>query len=73
MHSDLVKAIAKKEHCTSEKKKYPRMRPHTTVRYDMAVAGEASTNRKAAVNVTCAPYAHAPAKHHSFIHSLFFP
>ena len=47
---------------TSEKKKYPRMSPHTTVRYDMAVAGDASTNRNAAVRVTCAPYAHDPAE-----------
>jgi len=28
----------------------------------MAVAGDASTNRNAAVSVTCAPYANDPAK-----------
>ena len=35
--------------------------PHTTVKYDMAVAGEASTSRSADVSVTCAPYAQDPA------------
>ena len=40
---------------TSLKTKYPSMRPHTTVRYDMAVAGDASTNRKAEVKLTCPP------------------
>ncbi len=39
------------------------MSPHTTVRYDMAVADDASTSRSAAVKATPPPYAKHPALH----------
>jgi hypothetical protein len=55
-----------RRHITSEKKKKPRMSPQTTVRYDMAVADDASTSRSAAVKATPPPYAKHPAPNPNF-------
>lgn len=61
----------RKADVTSEKKKYPRIRPHTTVRYDMAVAADASTSCSAAVRLTPPPYAKTPAHHPSHLISTY--
>lgn len=47
---------------TSWKKKKPPNRPHTTDRYDMAIAGAALANLRAYVMQICVPYPARPAR-----------
>lgn len=47
---------------TSWKKKKPPSRPHTTDKYDIAMAGAALANLRAYVMQICVPYPARPAR-----------
>lgn len=47
---------------TSWKKKKPPNRPHTTDKYDIAMAGAALANLRAYVMQICVPYPARPAR-----------